>query len=190
MIHDNAGAGTVRYPAGMNILVVYATTEGQTRRIARFCADHLHGAGHTVELLPAAEGAELNLARFDAAVLLASVHAGRYQPEIGTFASAHSEGLNKLRTLFLPVSLAAAGDDADELADLDRIATDFAAGTGWTPGRVEQVAGAFRFTQYDFFKSWAMRWIAARKGEDVTPNEDREYTDWSALRALLADWAG
>ena len=37
----------------MKILVVYATTEGQTRKVARHVFDRLAGAGHSVELLPA-----------------------------------------------------------------------------------------------------------------------------------------
>ena len=174
----------------MKILVAYATTEGQTRRIARFCADMLADAGHVVELVALSDGADLDLARFEGAVVLASVHMGRYQSDLETFAAANADALARLRTLFIAVSLAAAGDDPDELADLARIATDFALKTGWQPDRVEQVAGAFRFTEYDFFKSWAMRWIASRRGEAVDPHADREYTDWAGLRAILSDWAG
>jgi menaquinone-dependent protoporphyrinogen oxidase len=54
---------------------------------------------------------------------------------------------------------------------------------------VHHVAGAFRFTQYDFFKSLAMRWIAHNKGEEVDPHADKEYTDWDALAALMRRWA-
>ena len=34
----------------MRILICYASTEGQTRKIARFCADQLFALGDTVEL--------------------------------------------------------------------------------------------------------------------------------------------
>jgi len=91
-------------------------------------------------------------------------------------------------SLFLMVSLAAAGDDPDEHADLARIAAEFAQNSDWTPSEVVHVAGAFRFTQYDFFKGLAMRWIAHSKGETVTPHTDKEYTDWDALGALMARW--
>ena len=56
----------------MRILICYATTEGQTRKICRFVADHLMDNGHSVELLSADDGldeaSELDLNRFDAAV--------------------------------------------------------------------------------------------------------------------------
>lgn len=172
----------------MRILICYATTEGQTRKICRFCADQLVAHGESVEMLPAAEAAEIDLAPFDAAILAGSVHVGRLQPVLAEFAEEHAGALNRMPTLLVMVSLAIAGEDAGDRAELDRIAESFAQETGWHPARVEHVAGAFRFTEYDFFRSLAMRWIAWRKGQQVDPHEDREYTDWAALAARLKGW--
>jgi menaquinone-dependent protoporphyrinogen oxidase len=91
-------------------------------------------------------------------------------------------------TLFLSVSLSAAGKDAGDWEGLGVCVERFVRETGWTPARVEHVAGAFRFSEYDFFKSWAMRWIAAERDDEVKAGEDKEYTDWEALGALLKDW--
>lgn len=173
----------------MKILICYASTEGQTRKICRFCADQLFAAGHTVELLSVSEAGDLHLPPFDAAILAGSVHVGRLQKELEAFAALHAPVLNRMPTLLLQVSLAAAGDDPDEQADLARIADAFCKAAGWTPGAIHQVAGAFRFTEYDFFKSWAMRWIAAQKGQTVDPHADREYTDWPALAVIVQSWA-
>ncbi len=173
----------------MRILIAYATTEGQTRRICRFAADRLVTAGHSVELLNVTDGEGLDMARFDAALLAGSVHVWKLQPDLVSFAAAQAGALAQLPTLFLQVSLAASGDDADERADLDRIARDFFERTGWTPSRWAHVAGAFRFDAYDFFKSWIMRRIARDHGIEVAPNGTTEFTDWAALGALLDDWA-
>ncbi|MCE8008879.1 flavodoxin domain-containing protein [Aestuariivita sp.] len=172
----------------MNILICYATSEGQTRKIARFCASQLIAHGHSVEVIAATDAQEIGLSLFDAAILAGSVHAGRIQRELADFAEAHAAGLNTLPTLFLQVSLAAAGEDADERADLDLIAQGFCDGAGWRPGAVHHIAGAFRFTQYDFFKGWAMRWIASQRDHDVAPGMDTEYTDWAALASVLESW--
>ncbi len=91
-------------------------------------------------------------------------------------------------TMFLAVSLSAAGDDLDDWSGLRTCLADFKAATGWTPARVEHVAGAFRFSEYDFFRAWAMRRIADQKGETVEPGKDKEYTDWAALVLALDDW--
>lgn len=173
----------------MKILIAYATTEGQTRKICRFCADALIDGGHSVELLNLGEDEDgLDLSRFDAAILAASLHLGAYQVAIENFAETHRTTLETIPTMFLSVSLAVASGEADDLDELEQIAQRFFENTGWHPARVEHVAGAFRFTQYDFFRSLAMRWVAAKQGQKVDPNKDREYTDWEALHRAVLDF--
>ncbi|MCU0911762.1 MAG: protoporphyrinogen oxidase, partial [Rhodobacteraceae bacterium] len=163
---------------------------GQTRKIARFAADRLADAGHAVELMCAEDAEGLDLGRFDRAVLAGSVHLGAFQKALVSFAKENAAALAGMPTLFLSVSLAAAGDDAKDWTGLGDCLATFTAETGWTPGRVEHVAGAFRFGEYDFFRSWAMRWIARSKGEaEPAAGQDREYTDWAKLAALLDAWA-
>lgn len=174
----------------MKVLICYASTEGQTRKICRFCADQIFALGHSVEMLDVSDAGDLELAGFDAAVLAGSVHTGKVQRELAEFARAHAGALNRMASLYLQVSLAAAGDDEHEHADLRRIAGEFTSGAGWAPDATHHIAGAFRFTQYDFFRSWAMRYIAAQKGQRADPHSDKEFTDWAALAGIMRDWAG
>ncbi|CUH80038.1 flavodoxin domain-containing protein [Tropicibacter naphthalenivorans] len=172
----------------MRILIAYTTTEGQTRKIARFAADHLTGRGHSVELLHASDGEGIEAARFDAVILAGSIHLGRVQGELVDFAR-ETKGLSALKSLYLQVSLAAADDDPDGWEELRAIAGRMTNSFGWQPQRVEHIAGAFKFTEYDFFKAWMMRRIAKQRDETLTPGQDREYTDWEALAAMLDNWA-
>ncbi len=172
----------------MKILIAYASTEGQTRKIARCCADHLIDCGHSVELTHASDARDIDLGRFDAALLAGSVHGGTYQKPLRKFAKGQSDALAEMKAAFLSVSLAAAGDDPDDWQGLNDCVARFTEATGWTPSTVMHVAGAFRFSEYDFFKAWAMRWIAAQKDHEVDPHQDKEYTDWQALRDNLDAW--
>ena len=172
----------------MKILVLYATTDGQTRKIARHVADGLADRGHGVELLEASDGQGLDLSRFDRAILAGSLHAGGYQAALAGFARDHAAALNAMPTLFLAVSLSAAGDDAEDWAGLRACLEEFHRETDWTPSRTAHVAGAFRFSEYGFFRAWAMKRIAAQKDSSVDPHQDKEYTDWAALDAEVAGW--
>jgi menaquinone-dependent protoporphyrinogen oxidase len=172
----------------MSILVAYATTEGQTRKIARHAAAHLAALGQSVELMSVTEAVDLPLQDYDGAILLASVHAGRYQPAFVGFVTAQKAALDTLATAFLSVSLSAASHEAEDLEGIAGVVRNMVAETGWTPGTVEHVAGAFRFGQYDFLKSWAMRWIASKRDPDADPSGDTEYTDWAALDRFLDGW--
>ena len=93
----------------MKVLIAYSTTEGQTRKIARFVSDRLIGKGHSVELWPAAEGTDVDVGTFDRAILAGSVHLESLQRELEVFASSQKDALGKIKTLLLTVSLSAAG---------------------------------------------------------------------------------
>ena len=173
----------------MKILIAYATTDGQTRKIARFAADRLADSGHGVELLCVEDAEGLDLTRFHGVIVGGSVHMGGYQKSLIRFVTGARTALGMKPSLMLSVSLSAAGTDAEDWAGIHKCLAQFVADTGWTPGRVEHVAGAFRFSEYDFFRTWAMRRIADQKGEKVETGKDREYTDWDKLGTVLDAWA-
>jgi menaquinone-dependent protoporphyrinogen oxidase len=175
----------------MRIVIVYGTTEGQTRKVATFVGDRLEQAGHTVELLDASTlPQDFDLPGFDRAILAASLHAGRYQAPVEHFATRNSRMLNTIPTAFLSVSLAAAGDSEEDKRGLAECLERFLATTGVRPVVVEHVAGAFRYTEYDFLKRWAMKYIAWRKGQPTDTGRDYEYTDWDALARFAEAFAG
>lgn len=168
----------------MNVLVIFGTTEGQTRKIAEFIADQIRALGHTTTLVDAADAAtaELKLHDFDAVALAASLHLGKFQTTMENFARARAQTLNGMRTAFFPVSLSAASLDKDDIQGLRVCLEEFKATTGWKPGETHNVAGAFRFTKYDFFKRWGMKLIARQKGITADTSKDFELTDWVGLR--------
>lgn len=173
----------------MKYLIAYASSEGQTQKIARHVADRLFDAGHRVELLPLADASDVALEKFDGVILAASIHVGHYQRALSDFVVGHRDALGRARTLFLSVSLAAAGHEAEDWKGLARILADFEDATGWTPGRTEQIAGAYMPSKYDIFRRFVMRRILAAKDPEADPEADLEYTDWAALDRLVDGWA-
>lgn len=174
----------------MRITIIYATTEGQTRRIARYIQQRIAVAGHAVELLPAEAALDTAppLDGAGAAILLGSVHSGRYQPALITLAAREATALGAIPNLFVSVSLAAAGDDPEDWEGLADCIARFKTESGWSPARIEHVAGAFRFSEYNWFTTWAMRYIQSRKDPTARRGKDAEYTDWAALDTVIDDW--
>jgi menaquinone-dependent protoporphyrinogen oxidase len=170
----------------MRVLVLYGTTEGQTRRIAEFISTRFTSSGDDVTLLDAAALPHtLDLRDYDAALIAASIHAGRYQAPVIHFTRRNHDRLNAMPAVFVSVSLAAAGTDPEDLQGIAACAEKFKAETGWSKAEVHQVAGAFRFTEYDFFKRWVMRLIAWEKKVKLEPGKDLELTDWKALGEIV-----
>jgi flavodoxin len=97
-----------------SLLIVYGTSEGQTRKIARRMAERATERGHRVEIHDAATlPAGLNPAAFGAAVIAGSIHTGRYQAAITQFVRRHLQALQSMPSAFVSVSLSAAGDAED-----------------------------------------------------------------------------
>jgi len=165
----------------MRVLICYGTTEGQTRKIAEFVADRVRKGGHEATLCDATAAGAVEAARADAAILAASIHIGRYQAALVHRARDWHERLNAIPSAFISVSLSAASDDPHERAEIDEIAQKMLHETGWRPAATLHAAGALRFTQYDFFKRWAMKLIALQHRQQVDTRSDREYTDWAEL---------
>lgn len=172
----------------MKVLIGYATSDGQTRKISRRIADHLVDNGHSIELAQLKDIEGIDLGRFDGVIIAASIHAGHYQAALSDFAESKASELRRVPSLFLSVSLAAAGHDADDWRSLEQILDDFEAASAWTPGRVEQVAGAYRPSQYDIFRRFIMRRIIAAKDPGADLAEDKEYTDWPVLFTAVTNW--
>jgi menaquinone-dependent protoporphyrinogen oxidase len=165
----------------MNILIAYATVEGQTRKISEFLANHIESRGHHVALLNVIDKMDFALERPDAVILCAPIHAAQYSQPFMAFIHEQHKWLDTVPNAFVSVSLMIESENAEEVEEARTFPDRLWAETGWTPQQIHHAAGALKFTQYDFFKRWMMRRMATRQDMPFEPGKDREFTDWQAL---------
>lgn len=169
----------------MNILIVFATVEGQTGKIVRFLADEIRAAGHEAELADTADRAEpVSFDGVDKVILAASVHERRHPKNFEVFLAAQQEQLAALDTLLISVSLMAAFPDTVEEAR--EFVTEMKMRTGFEPGTEALVAGAVRTSSYDYFATQVLRHVVLRGHEYDLGKGDHEFTDWEALKETLS----
>lgn len=164
----------------MKVLIVYGTTEGQTRKIAEWTASHVRELGHEVELRDSASPAsDSDLAIFDAYIIAASVHQERHQDTIIDFAIAHHQLLNAKAAAFISVSLSAALEHEREEAQncVDRFVSE----TGWQPRMTLLLGGALRFSDYDYYQEQIVKFVVLKRVGAAVSDRDHEFTDWNAL---------
>lgn len=168
----------------MKLLIVYGTTEGQTRKICEHIRDKAEDDGHKVSIVDSS-GPEVTPKGFDAVIVGASLHAEKYQSPVIHYVKEHHKELNKKVTGFLSVSLSAIHEEPEYQKELEKITEDFLDQTGWNPTFVEHVAGALRYTKYNFLKKFIMRMIAQKSGGSTDTSRDTEYTDWNQVKWFL-----
>lgn len=181
------------------ILILYATREGQTRRIAEHLAATLRARDIDADVQNVENPSTPDFGAYSAAVVAASLHLGKYESEMVSFVREHRVALTNMHTAFLSVSLTEADVEntahspekrAHAREELQRTIDDFMHRTGWHPERIQPVAGALAYTQYGLLKRFVMQRIARSKGTSTDTSRDHVYTDWTALEQFtnsLAD---
>ena len=171
------------------VLILYGSTEGQTRKIASAIGDTLTRSQIAVELVDASTR-QPAVTGYDGIIVAASLHGGRYQKAVVRWVRDHAAEFGARPSVFVSVCLAVLQkSDAKVMADLDAIVKRFLDATGWRPTAVKQVAGALLYTRYNFFMRWMMKRIVAKAGGETDTSKDYEYTDWNDVRAFAETFA-
>lgn len=180
------------------VLVIYATHEGHTRHIAEDVSVTLGAQWRLFEVIDAACIPErFSLKKYCAAIVSASLHLGKHEPEILKFVKDNLSELQQIPTLFLSVSLSEVTVEdanaqpekrAEARLDVKRTIDSFVAETGWQPSHIAAVAGASMYSRYKFAIRFAVRLIARKTGAPVDTSRDYEFTDWTKLRGLVEDF--
>src|ERR1043165_6849164 len=140
----------------MKVLIIYGTTEGQTRKIARFMEDVLQDMGHKVAIADATDEPP-DPSHYDAVMIGSSIHLHKYNPAVTHYVTQHARMLNQMPSAFFSVCLAVASDLPAEHREAQKIMEDFLEKAEWEPLEMAQIAGALKYTQYDFLKRMLMR---------------------------------
>lgn len=164
----------------------YATTEGQTRRIAEHLAETLRRQGRdscAIDLgSPCAQ--MIDWSRVRGAIVGASVHAQWHQKEAHAFVKEHVALLRRVPSAFFSVSLSEASPDPDEQEAARRLAAAFPALNEWTPDLVVSIAGRLAYTKYGFLKRLLMKRIARKEDGPTDTSRDYEFTNWEKVNTL------
>ena len=170
-------------------LILYATREGQTARIAERMATVLRGRGHSV-LMHRADGGEtgLNPADFDGVIVGASIHYGRHPGHLKKLLRAQRAALEARPSAFFSVSLSAGGPGAKPEA-ARRYLEKFLKQVRWRPQQAATVAGALPYSRYGAFKRALMIVFVGLAGGDIDTARDYEYTDWSEVERFALAFA-
>lgn len=167
--------------ASPKVLILFATTHGQTEKVATKLAFTLGLNDLDVTLKDIREHDDEVPDGYDAVVLAASIHGGHHQREMVNWVHSNIESLSARPNAFVSVSLTSAEQDEEARAVSVKYIEDFTRDTRWRPDHTEPVAGALLYREYNPFTRTLMRLIMRKDGHPTDSSQDYEYTDWDAL---------
>lgn len=170
------------------VLMLYATTEGHTARIAQRIAQRLRDKGNSVDVFGAdSVSADFVQADYDGVIIGASIHYGHHPDYLRALVRRHRAALTSRPGAFFSVSLSAGGPGAKPAA-AQRYLDNFLRQVGWQPRQTATFAGALLYSHYGFFKKLMMRMIVGMAGGNTDTTRDYEYTDWDAVERFADEF--
>ena len=169
------------------ILVLFATIDGQTARIAGRMADVLRADGHEVVTRPARVGhAADDASTFDGVIVGGGIRYGSYAKYLAPMVARSVTGLS-VPTAFFSVCLSAGGPGA-KLTTAQGYVDAFLRDAQWRPDQVESFAGALLYRRYNPLLRLVMRFISSVAGGETDTSRNYEYTDWDAVARFARDF--
>ena len=167
-------------------LIVYATSYGQTAKIAGRMADLLMASGEAVTLVNAGNHPrDFHAGEFDGVILGGSIIGGRHQRALIHFARDHRAVLNAVPSAFFSVSGSAASPLESERVKARRFVDVFLDTTGWHPALTDIIGGAMAYTKYNPLLRWFIKRATKAAGGPTDTSRDHEMTDWAQVERFV-----
>jgi len=170
-----------------NVLLLYSSVYGQTRRICERMQRVLDGLGHAADVVPL--DGRPDPSAYDGVFIGASIRHGKHDPAVLEFVCEHQQALESRPSGFFSVSLVArkAGKNTPEGNPYMRA---FLAGCPWRPGLLGVFGGELDYRRYGFVDRAAIRFIMWLTGGPRDPHTKVEFTDWQEVERYAGRIAG
>lgn len=166
-----------------NILIVYSTTDGQTRKICRRLQEVIEQQAHQVKVVSIQDEPCVDLAPFDKIVIGASIRYGKHSPLIIDFIRKNERMLAEKENAFFSVNVVARKPDKN-LPETNPYVQRFLKQTAWRPNNLAVFAGKIDYPRYGFFDRLAIRLIMLMGNGPTNPKAVVEFTDWRQVEVF------
>ncbi|ALP53319.1 hypothetical protein Tel_09215 [Candidatus Tenderia electrophaga] len=174
----------------MDILIIYGSLEGQTKKISEHMADILQTNGHQTTTLSSEHlPTDFQVEDYDAAIVGGSIHINKYPKPMIKFVTRHRDWLNATPSAFFTVCMGINSKRPESQQQALQFGQNFLSQTGWKPMLNETFAGAVKYTQYGFITRYIMKRISKHEGGSTDTTRDHEYTDWDRVAHFAEKFA-
>lgn len=173
-----------------SLLILYSTTDGQTRRICERIQALLAARQHQVTLINLLDAdrelGAAGVAPFDKVVIGASIRYGKHQPAVFDFVRRHAVALAARPSAFFTVNVVAR-KPAKNTPDTNPYMKKFLKQVPWQPTRLGVFAGKINYPIYSFRDRHVIRFIMWMTKGPTQPDAVVEFTDWQKVEAFAGE---
>lgn len=163
-----------------NLIIVYASHDGQTQKISNALGAHLRETGVSAKIIAVEDCTEAMLADSDIIVFGAPIRYGKHLPVMVNFLQQHRTVIDDKITAFFSVNLTARKAHRNTPKTSNYTKKLFKQ-LDWQPDEADVFAGKIDYSAYGFFDTLMIRFIMWMTKGPTDPNTVQEFTDWQRV---------
>ena len=169
----------------MNDLIIYSSTDGQTKKICEAIKDNLP-SNDKIKIISLNEASDINLENAKKIIIGASIRYGRHSRKVEHFVIKNKKILQEKKTAFFSVNVVARKNEKST-PETNPYVINFLAKTKWNPNKVAVFAGKVDYPNYNFINKNVIRFIMLiTKGPTNTKNS-YEFTNWDMVKKFALE---
>jgi len=163
-----------------NIIIVYSTTDGHTRRICEQLKQVAENHGQRVVITFVDDEPNVDLEPYDKIVIGASIRYGKHSQQVHEFIDRNQKILESKPSAFFSVNVVARKPEKNQ-PETNPYLQKFLQKIDWKPIKLGVFAGKIDYPRYGFWDRQAIRFIMWMTKGPTDPQAVVEFTDWDAV---------
>ena len=170
----------------MNSLIIYSTTDGQTKKICETLKENSIDKNF-YEIISLEEAFHKEIERYEKIIIGASIRYGRHNPKIYEFIKMNKEVLEKKKSAFFSVNVVARKSEKNTPGTNPYI-MKFLKKSEWQPKKLGVFAGKIDYPRLSFINKIAIRLIMFITKGPTNTNNTYEFTDWQRVKKFINEF--
>ena len=170
----------------MNSLIVYSTTDGQTKKICETIKNNSINKNN-FEVLSLEEATKKEIVKYDQIIIGASIRYGRHSPGVYKFIEDNKHILEKKKSAFFSVNVVARKPEKNS-PDTNPYIRKFLKKSNWRPKKLGVFAGKIDYPKLNFINKIVIRLIMFITSGPTNVNNTYEFTDWHSVKKFTNEF--
>ncbi len=170
----------------MNSLIVYSTTDGQTKKICEIIKNSSINK-NSYEILSLEEAFDKEIEKYEQIIIGASIRYGRHSSKVYKFIKNNKHILEKKKNAFFSVNVVARKPEKNT-PDTNPYIKKFLKKTNWRPKKLGVFAGKIDYPKLNFINKNVIRLIMFITNGPTNVNNTYEFTDWQSVEKFTNEF--
>ena len=170
----------------MNSLIIYSTTDGQTKKICETLKEHSIDKNF-YEIISLEEAFNKEIKKYEKIIIGASIRYGRHNSKIYEFIERNREVLEKKKCAFFSVNVVARKSEKNT-PDTNPYIKKFLKKSDWQPKKLGVFAGKIDYPRLSFINKIVIRLIMFITKGPTNTNNTYEFTDWQRVKKFINEF--